>query len=251
MIDLTALRAAPEFRALPIEHQVDTLRRALEENAAGPSVSQTPPSPSPTSGTRLDLKIQRAGLDPALVYGILGTEGSGEQSVSPKGAVGRFQVMPATAAAYGVSREELRNPDRNADAGLGYIKALTNRYSGYENWKDLVRAAYFSGPGNVRNGQIVNPNRTDGNLTVAQYVRRAGAQSNAWAAKRGGTPEESPGVQQGTVAVASAPVQRASFVSWGKIAAAYRDPSVQSLPREEQARVLANFRRTGKLGMQT
>jgi soluble lytic murein transglycosylase-like protein len=65
-------------------------------------------------------------------------------AVSPKGAMGLMQLMPATAAQLGV--EDPFNPQQNVDAGARFLKQLLDSYSG-----DVPRAlaAYNAGPAKV------------------------------------------------------------------------------------------------------
>ncbi len=64
-------------------------------------------------------------------------------AVSPKGAVGVMQLMPATARALGVTPGDVQG---NVRGGAAYLRALLDRYHG-----DLPRAlaAYNAGPGAV------------------------------------------------------------------------------------------------------
>ncbi len=83
-------------------------------------------------------------------------------AVSSKGAMGLMQLMPATAAQFGV--EDPFNPKQNVDAGARFLKQLLNSYSG-----DIPRAlaAYNAGPGKV--------NGVDGIPLIPEtldYVRR-------------------------------------------------------------------------------
>jgi hypothetical protein len=64
---------------------------------------------------------------------------------SYKGALGLMQVMPSTAAGYGVGAEALFDPEKNIDVGVHYLADL------YQMLEDpfLALAAYYCGPGKI------------------------------------------------------------------------------------------------------
>ena len=67
---------------------------------------------------------------------------------SPAGAVGMFQLMPATAKSCGLSTwpfDQRLKPEPSARAAAQYLKKL---YSRYHDWR-LALAAYNAGPGTV------------------------------------------------------------------------------------------------------
>ena len=85
------------------------------------------------------------------------------RAVSPKGAMGLMQLMPATAARFGVI--DPFNPSENIRAGVGYLRQLLDRYDHNEQ---LALAAYNAGPGAVdKYGQKVPPYKE-----TQSYVRR-------------------------------------------------------------------------------
>jgi soluble lytic murein transglycosylase-like protein len=91
---------------------------------------------------------ERHGVSPALVEAIVAVEsGMNPQAVSAKGAQGAMQLMPATAARYGLSSSAaLRHPEQNIDAGVRHLKDLLTRYQGNVA---LALAAYNAGAGAV------------------------------------------------------------------------------------------------------
>jgi len=100
--------------------------------------------------------IQKAadkyGLDVELLRRIVDAESNGNpNAVSPKGAKGLMQLMPATARALGV--ENIYDPEQNLDAGARYLRHLMDTFGDIR----LALAAYNAGPGNVRKYSGVPP----------------------------------------------------------------------------------------------
>src|SRR4249920_3640951 len=86
-------------------------------------------------------------------------------AISPKGAMGLMQLMPATMRQYGV--RNAFNPAENVRAGVAYLRDLLDRYS---NNEELALAAYNAGPGAVyKHGQAVPPYRE-----TQDYVQKIG-----------------------------------------------------------------------------
>ena len=81
-------------------------------------------------------------LDPDLVNSVIHAEsGFNARAVSPKGARGLMQLMPATASQLGVN--DAFDPQTNVEGGSRYLRELLERYN-----FDLVKAlaAYNAGP---------------------------------------------------------------------------------------------------------
>ncbi len=93
-------------------------------------------------------------MDPDLVRSIIGQESSGKRTAtSPKGARGLMQLMPATAARYGV--KDVNNPEENIRGGTDYLKFLSDKFKGDP---DLVLAGYNAGEGAVeKHGNKIPP----------------------------------------------------------------------------------------------
>ena len=94
---------------------------------------------------------RRHGLDPALVLAVVGVESAFRpDAVSPKGAQGLMQLMPAAAASLGVA--DPLDAAANLDGGAKHLQSLVERYHG-----DLKKAlaAYNAGAGAVdRHGGV-------------------------------------------------------------------------------------------------
>ncbi len=88
---------------------------------------------------------QKYGLEPEFVLKVIEAESGGNpQAVSPKGAIGLMQLMPATARALGVS--DPFDPVQNIEGGVRYLRHLIDRFGDLR----LALAAYNAGPGNVQ-----------------------------------------------------------------------------------------------------
>ena len=144
--------------------------RVAPEEAAAAGASRKRERRWTTGSTRLDSIIRqngaRHGVDPYLVFCVMEQESHfSSKAVSPVGARGLMQLMPGTAARFGV-----RNPHdaaQNVAGGTRYLKELMRRFNGNVS---LVLAGYNAGEGNVmRYGYRVPPFRETRN-----YVKRVG-----------------------------------------------------------------------------
>ncbi len=85
-------------------------------------------------------------VSPALVLAVIGIESAGRSdAVSPRGATGLMQLIPATAARFGVT--DATDPEQNIRGGVAYLDWLMREFG-----RDplMVLAAYNAGEGAVR-----------------------------------------------------------------------------------------------------
>jgi soluble lytic murein transglycosylase-like protein len=103
------------------------------------------------------------GIDYELLQALIATEsGFDAAAVSPKGAVGLMQIMPATAERYGVTgdkripvEKKLADPKTNIRTGARYLSDLMRMFPGQ---LELVLAAYNAGEGAVQRAGNKIPN---------------------------------------------------------------------------------------------
>jgi soluble lytic murein transglycosylase-like protein len=112
----------------------------------------------------------RHGVDEALVKAVIRVESDFHaRAVSPKGALGLMQLMPATARRHRVTR--VFEPRDNVDGGVRHLNFLIRRYNGNLT---LALAAYNAGEAAVDKYGGVPPYReTQGYVTrVLAYHKR-------------------------------------------------------------------------------
>jgi soluble lytic murein transglycosylase-like protein len=137
----------------PATEQGGAFSTALAAAAAATapaSSSASSPAPAGSEGggeyeAMIQQAAQRYGLNPAVLHGLIQQEsGFDAGAQSSAGASGLTQLMPATAAAMGVS--DPLDPAESIEGGARYLSGLMSRFGG--NTEEAL-AAYNAGPGAV------------------------------------------------------------------------------------------------------
>ena len=167
-------RGVTHFAAEQLDNRYQLFFRGSNFDSTRDMPASPPPTPSalPAAGARLlaffdiapDYKrvkhhlraaSARHDVDYELLQALIATEsGFDAAAVSPKGAVGLMQVMPATAERFGVSgdakrsvQQKLADPAVNVPTGTRYLRYLLDLFPGR---MDLALAAYNAGEGAVQ-----------------------------------------------------------------------------------------------------
>lgn len=173
----TLVRTPSNIAALP--EPVDAVEPADEPAAPTPDTRESarrplpaPARPLPAAGARDVAALariralaplmadvaRRHDIDPLLLHAVAHIESRHQsQAISPAGARGLMQVMPATGRSLGVAQADraLLTPEANLEASARYLKRLQARFG---NDLRLVLAAYNAGEGAVeRHGRRVPP----------------------------------------------------------------------------------------------
>ena len=99
---------------------------ALEALAASPTASAAAPSAAALKGL-VDRVAARIGLDSRLAHAIVRAESNYRPlAVSPKGAMGLMQIMPALAGHYAL--RDPFDPEANLEAGMRHMLTLLKQF---------------------------------------------------------------------------------------------------------------------------
>ncbi|WP_053115937.1 lytic transglycosylase domain-containing protein [Winslowiella iniecta] len=159
------------------ENNASPLPATVPEKVSAPSVAEKttglPDAPATTFDQHKDRErfhplVEQVstefGLDADLLHAMIRVESNYQhEAVSPKGARGLMQVMPATGERFGYT--DLLDPQHNLRAGASYMQWLIKHF---DNDLTLALAGYNAGEGAVkRYGRTVPPYRE-----TQQYVEK-------------------------------------------------------------------------------
>lgn len=119
---------------------------------------------------------RKHGLPPEFVHLVAKAESAYRQdAISPKGAIGIMQLMPATAASL---HADPHDPEQNVEAGTRLLRELLVQYQDHPDQLRRALAAYNAGPGAVQKYNGVPPYRETQayvNKIVEAYRRKVAA----------------------------------------------------------------------------
>lgn len=139
-------RAAVAAQRAAVRQQ---MQMAMEWQLATPG-SEAPaadcdPIADPELVPLIDRAAQQHQVEPKLLRGMIEQEsGFRPCAISPKGAKGLMQLMPATIEQFKV--DDVFDPQQNIEAGATFLHQLLEKYKGDLK---LALAAYNAGPGSV------------------------------------------------------------------------------------------------------
>jgi soluble lytic murein transglycosylase-like protein len=173
-------RDASGHLVLSNKPQGERTARTATYVASEPDVSRAATRlPRPVVDSRYDDLIRQHagqhGLSLELVRAVIKAESNfNPYAISPKGAMGLMQLMPATARELGVA--DPFHPGENIRGGVSYLASLLARY---DQKVELALAAYNAGPGSVERYGAIPPYRETQN-----YVKKITTAAGAAAAPR-------------------------------------------------------------------
>ena len=150
-------------------------------STAAVNINQGIPAPTVKSGNTgsiesdISAMAQKYGVDQTLIQQVVKAESDfNPKATSQTGAMGLMQLMPETAASYGVNNAY--DATQNLDGGTHFLKDLLDRFQGNV---PLSLAAYNAGPGAVEKYNGIPPYKE-----TQAYVQKimAGLNQKDWEA---------------------------------------------------------------------
>jgi len=172
-VDAQNPAATADVQAVPAEPSRESAGRPRAPAKPSPGKSQLDPL--------IERTAKRQGVELALVKAVISAESAyNAHAVSSAGAIGLMQLMPATAADYGVvDAGRLFDPGVNVETGVRHLKRLLAKY---KNDYGRVIMAYNAGEGVV--------DRTNSNVTYAETLSYTEAVIRSYRRNGGTRPTE-------------------------------------------------------------
>ena len=170
LIGLTAGEARGElYRSVDERGLVHLTNVPPANRAAQPAASRPKVPAEQRFAPLIEQAARQHGVQADLIRAVIGAESAYEpMALSPKGAAGLMQLMPATARRYGV--KDVWDPAQNIHGGARYLGDLISRFG---NDVPLALAAYNAGEAAVlRHGGI--PPYAETKDYVFKVLRRYG-----------------------------------------------------------------------------
>jgi len=168
ILPLSAVAVQQEAAEAADAEKVQT-QSVTEETAEQKAIPTPPDKPRPSKKKLvplIDKTAKRYGVEKELVHAVVAAESAyNSHAISRAGAIGLMQVMPETAADYGVADvTTLFDPKINVNTGTRHLKRLLSKY---KNDYGRTIMAYNAGEGVV--------DRTNSNVTYAETLNYTAA----------------------------------------------------------------------------
>jgi len=152
------------------ENVPDTIRPTMAPEMFLRSQANSPSEDHRKILASIDKAADRYRLPPALIKAVVKAESDFQiRAVSPAGAQGLMQLMPATARELGVT--DPFDVDQNIQGGAQYLRRMLDRFNGNVH---LALTAYNAGPGTVAryDGKVPYPETRNYVQRVIRYIEK-------------------------------------------------------------------------------
>ena len=154
---------------MPVDMVAEIESSPVKQPEPRPVEVEAPKKREPSAKELVKQAAERYGLPPEIVDSLVQVESAYQPgAVSPKGAIGLMQLMPATAAALDA---DPKDPRQNVEVGTRLLRELLIKYQNYPDQVKRALAAYNAGEGSVERYNGVPPYR-ETRLYVDKVIER-------------------------------------------------------------------------------